>query len=102
MRFVNLERGVATVDELSMGATLIVIGGVLFLMWLACQMGQVDGYARGEGEGFSAGYDVGYRHGWYDGLHTCQDKPSRVTMRIEECDTNESGAETGAKAGAHG
>jgi len=46
MRFVNLERGVATVDELSMGATLIVIGSVLFLMWLACQMGQVDGYAR--------------------------------------------------------
>ena len=34
-------------DELSMGATLIVIGSVLFLMWLACQMGQVDGYARG-------------------------------------------------------
>ena len=82
-------------DELSMGATLIVIGSVLFLMWLACQMGQVDGYAR-------AGYDVGYRRGWYDGLHTCQDKPSRVTMGIEECDTNESGAETGAKAGAQG
>lgn len=85
-------------DELSMGAALIVIGSVLFLMWLACQMGQVDGYARGEGEGFSAGY----RHGWYDGLHTCQDKPSRVTMGIKECDTNGSGAETGAKAGAHG
>ena len=52
-------------DELSMGAALIVIGSVLFLMWLACQMGHVDGYARGEGEGFSAGhgagYDVGYR-----------------------------------------
>lgn len=89
-------------DELSMGAALVIIGSVLFLMWLACQIGQVDGYARGEGEGFSAGYDVGYRHGWYDGLHTCQDKPSRVTMGIEECDTNESRAETGAKAGAHG
>lgn len=89
-------------DELSMGAALVIIGSVLFLMWLACQIGQVDGYARGEGEGFSAGYDVGYRHGWYDGLRTCQDKPSRVTMGIEECDTNESRAETGAKAGAHG
>ena len=89
-------------DELSMGAALVIIGSVLFLMWLACQIGQADGYARGEGEGFSAGYDVGYRHGWYDGMHTCQDKPSSVTMGIEECDTNESGAETGAKAGVHG
>ena len=50
----------------------------------------------------SAVFGVGYRRGWYDGLHTCQDKSSRVTMGIEECDTNESGAETGAKAGAQG